>query len=352
MTMKPNYSTLDPALEIVLKHGPDLRNGFTSHGPMATEAMCAMGRPDAVMRWIENYTRQMTARPGTSERIDPERWRDALGLTDRFADWVEFFRNELQERHWREVVRQWGALLAPGLVGAATHGIIRTGHAVRAMTDADTSMRRLELADGLAYWAATYEELPERRVTMGADLPSRAIAAVPMLPADQRSPHHHHTIVEALLQLDDFPPFAETISMVDTSGHVSAFIRDLTETFARVYLANARDIVTTIAFIHTVTAPAALENIAPHLDTAGIRTALPHAWQASAAIYSVYAINPPQAESTAASEGNPEDLIQRAIENGDEHAIKFTEVCLREQAKNPQPSYLAAARHAIAALKF
>ena len=47
--MKPNYSTLDPALEIVLKHGPDLRNGFTSHGPMATEAMCAMGRPDAVM---------------------------------------------------------------------------------------------------------------------------------------------------------------------------------------------------------------------------------------------------------------------------------------------------------------
>ena len=140
--------------------------------------------------------------------------------------------------------------------------------------------------------------------------------------------------------------------MVDTSGHVSAFIRDLTETFARVYLANARDIVTIIAFIHTVTAPAALENIAPHLDTAGIRTALPHAWQASAAIYSVYAINPPQAESTAASEGDPEDLIQRAIENGDEHAIKFTEVCLREQAKNPQPSYLAAARHAIAALKF
>ena len=95
------------------------------------------------------------------------RWRDALGLgMTGSPDWVEFFRRELQERHWREVVRKWGALLAPGLVGAATHGIIRTGHAVGAMTDADTSMRRLELADGLAYWAATYEELPERRVTM------------------------------------------------------------------------------------------------------------------------------------------------------------------------------------------
>ena len=26
-------------------------------------------------------------------------------------------------------------------------------------------------------------------------------------------------------------------------------------------------------------------------------------------------------------------MIQRAIENGDEHVIKFTEVCLREHAK-------------------
>ena len=39
-------------------------------------------------------------------------------------------------------------------------------------------------------------------------------------------------------------------------------------------------------------------------------------------------------------------MIQSAIENGDEHAIKFTEACLREQAINPRPSYLAAARHA------
>jgi len=350
--MKPDYSTLDSALEIVLRHGPDLGNGFTSHGPMATEAMCAMGRPDAVKPWIENYTRHMTERPRPSERIDPVRWREALGIHNRFADWVAFFRRELEESHWRTVVRKWGALLAPGLVGAATHGIIRAGHAVRAMTDADTSMRRLELADGLAYWAATYEELPERRVTMPPLTPSAAIAAVPMLPADKRSAHKHHTIVEALIQLDDFPPFAETISLVDTSGHVSAFILDLTETFARVYLTNDRDIVTIIAFIHSVDAPAALENIAPHLDTAGIRTALLYAWQASAAIYSAYGVNPPQTEVTAAAEDDPEEMIQRAIENGDEHVIKFTEVCLREHAKNPKPAYLAAARHVVGALKF
>jgi hypothetical protein len=42
-----------------------------------------------------------------------------------------------------------------------------------------------------------------------------------------------------------------------------------------------------------------------------------------------------------------DDLIDRAIACGDEHAIKFTEVCLREHALNPDPAFFAAAAHAI-----
>ena len=38
-----------------------------------------------------------------------------------------------------------------------------------------------------------------------------------------------------------------------------------------------------------------------------------------------------------------DELIERAIACGDEHAIKFTEVCLREHALNPDPAFLAAA---------
>jgi hypothetical protein len=348
--MTPDYSTLDSALEIALESGPELSNGFTSHAPMATEAMCAMGRADAVMPWIENYRRHFTPRPRPSVSIDADRWRDALGIPGRFADWSVFFQKQLKERAWEEVVRQWAALLAAGLAGAATHGVIRAGHAVRGLANQETPLRRRELGDGLAYWAATYEELPEGRARAQAGLPSRAIASVPLLPAQLHG--HFHTIVEALVKLDDFPAFAGTISLVDASGHVSAFISDLTETFARAYLANARDIISTVAFVHTVTAPAALRTIAGFLDTGGITTALPFAWQASAAIYAVYGVNPPQAQSAPAPDETAEDLIQRAIENGDEHVIKFTEACLREHALNPRPSYLAAARHVVTALKF
>jgi hypothetical protein len=39
-----------------------------------------------------------------------------------------------------------------------------------------------------------------------------------------------------------------------------------------------------------------------------------------------------------------------AVTNGDEHAIKFTEACLREYDFNPSSSYLAAARHVIGML--
>jgi len=36
-----------------------------------------------------------------------------------------------------------------------------------------------------------------------------------------------------------------------------------------------------------------------------------------------------------------------AVAHGDEHAIKFTETCLRHHALNPSPAYLAAARNAL-----
>ncbi|HEY2107289.1 MAG TPA: questin oxidase family protein [Candidatus Binataceae bacterium] len=349
MTMTPDYSTMDAALEMVLKAGPDLSNGFTSHASMGAEAMCAMGRADAVLAWVENYRHMFTDRPRPSQKIDPLRWRDALGAANRFADWVVFFREELKAQPWPDVIRRWGALLSPGLVGAATHGIIRAGHAVRALSQQKTPNRLAELAEGLAYWAATYEELPEKRTPVAIGLPSRAINAVPVLQVPRRG--HFHTIVDALVQLDDFPPFAEAISLVETSGSAAAFISDLTDTFARVYLTNAHDIITTIAFIHSVDAPAALRHISACLDTGGVREGLSFAWQASASLYSIYGVKPPQPESAAPVTSDAEELFQSAIDAGDEHAIKFTEVCLREHSMNPEPSYLEAARHAIGVLK-
>ena len=144
-----------------------------------------------------------------------DNWRAALGDQRRTEDWFEFFRNELEEHPWQSVLDTWAARLAPGLMAAATHGVIRTGHATRALALEETPARRRELADGLAYWAAEYLPLPAVRHTPLRAKPSEAIARVQMIPPETRR-GNFGAFTDALAQLDSFPPFKDTLDAVDT----------------------------------------------------------------------------------------------------------------------------------------
>jgi len=278
-------------------------------------------------------------------RLTDDNWRAAIGDQRRTEDWFEFFRNELEERPWREVLDTWAARLAPGLMAAATHGVIRTGHATRAITLDGSLARRRELADGLAYWAAEYMSLPAERHTAARAKPSEAVAGVQMIPPNLRS-GNFGAFTDALAQLEYFPPFKDTIDAVDPSGDTSAFLSDLTATFARVFLANAHDIYTTIAFVHAVTGPSALRPLLPYLRDTTVRAALAYAWQTAAAMYATFGTRADLSHLDEIKVGTKDELIDGAIACGDEHAIKFTEVCLREHALKPDPVFLAAAGHA------
>ncbi len=154
------YTSMDDALEILSAYGPDLSNGLTNHAPMAAEALCALGRPAAVIPWIERYRKGMASRPSARERIARAHWRSALARPQRVADWSAFFEEELHAASWRDVLDRWAGRLAPGICASATHGVIRVGHAVRSLAASESPRRVRELADGLAYWAANYQELP------------------------------------------------------------------------------------------------------------------------------------------------------------------------------------------------
>jgi hypothetical protein len=343
-----DYSALDETLEIMAPMGPDLNNGFSNHAPMAIEAMCAMERRDAVMPWFEGYRHSLAPRRPRVARLTGDNWRSALGDAARTEDWFEFFRNELEERPWPAVLDDWVARLAPGLMAAATHGVIRTGHATRALALEHTAPRRRELADGLAYWAAEYMPLPAARHQPARAMPSQAIARVQLLPLEFRG-GNFGAFTDRLAQLDRFEPFKRTLDAVDPAGDSHAFLSDLTATFARVFLANANDHYTTIAFVHAVTGPSALRPLLPHLRDATVHSAAAYAWQAAAAMYATFGTSADlsRIHIDGAKAWNADELIERAIACGDEHAIKFTEVCLREHALNPDPAFFAAAGHAI-----
>jgi len=333
-------TTIDEALEILHRTGPDLVGGNSNHGPMVAEALCALGRPDSVLPWIEGYKSRFQDRPQIRHPISPEDWQASLGDRNRSADWVVFFDHELAEAPWEVVLQAWVPHLAPGLWAAATHGLIRTGHAVRSLAAGTTPPRLHELAEGLGYWAARYQGLPGRpsgRHT--GHSPSQAVQYVRRVhgPDFEAS----GSIVQQVKGLDEQPEFATAVDLVDTAGDLSWFISQLTETFAGIYLANPKGL---IAFVHAVTAPSALRLLAPYLTDADARLAARYGWQACAAIYAWYATLPPPAPSdiTPTPEA-PATLIDRAIAAGGAHTIKFTEACLREYALNPKPVYLVAA---------
>ncbi|MGB7923914.1 MAG: questin oxidase family protein [Pyrinomonadaceae bacterium] len=337
---------MDEALSMLAKSGPEYGGGLSNHGPMAAEALVNLGRPAAVVPWVERYKRQLQDSPVESRRaISRQDWTPALGDFSRVGDWIGFFNRELKESPWRDVLGEWSERLAPGLVAAATHGLIRTGHAARSLGQKETLARRRELAEGLAYWAARYQLLPaaSRERVAGSLKPSQAIKKVELLPVDRRG---RGLISDSLERLEGFAPFAGVADFVDSSVDAHGFISDLTETFAGVYLANAPR--NTIAFIHAVTGPAAIRLLLPYLTPQAKQRLLRYGWQAAAALYAAFAgTGQESAVKIEKQEQRRDDLIERAIANGDEHAIKFTEACLREHALNPKPIYLLAARNAV-----
>src|SRR6516225_6913847 len=120
---------LDEAYQRLHETGPEYEGWLSNHGPMAAEAMARHGHADVVSPW-----------------------------------------------------------LLPGSAASATHGIIRVGHAIRALLiDGDDHVHVAELAHGLAYWAARWQPYPgtDSQHAQAPDMtPAAALAAVPRL-ADQ-----------------------------------------------------------------------------------------------------------------------------------------------------------------------
>lgn len=334
-----SQDVLDEAFAELAQFGPDLANGNTNHAPMAVEALCALGRHDAVFPFIARYRAELLPMPPARERIDSENWRAALA-----GDWSAFFAEELASVPWRAVLDRWTGRLAPGLSAAATHGVIRVGHAARALAARESRIRVRELADALGSWACTYQELPTRRGNPGRALaPDEAFAHVPLCPPERRV--FRGSIVSALEGLDGFPEFAPVIDLADLSGDPKARLAELCALFARVCAANSRDVLSSIVFVHGITSAAALGHLLPHLSEANQRAALHYAWQAGCALYTAFGHTAPARE--LAPPAGAETLAERAVAHGDEHAIKVSEACLARHALGPDPAYLVAAESAL-----
>jgi hypothetical protein len=338
---------IDDVLERFAATGPEYGPGLSNHGPMAAEALVRLGRADAVVLWADSYLRRLAEHPQARNAIEAADWREALGDIKRAGDWIAFFDREVRERPWREALETWVARLGPGIMAGATHGVLRTAHAVRTLGDGESPARLHELAEGLGYWAARYQELPVATGSRGTMRVAEAITRVPRVEPGRRT----GGLIFAAVKAVDADAFAPVANYVAIGSDADAFVSDLTRAFVRQYVANAQS--ASIAFIHCVTAPGALRILAPHLSDATREAAMRYAWQACASIYSAYGdVEPDDVlaldEPTVYDAG---DLIEQAVAAHDEHAIKFTEACLREHRITGDPAFVVAARDVVVRLR-
>jgi hypothetical protein len=336
---------LDEALERVAPRGPAYAGGLANHAPMVAEALVAVGRGDAVAAWVDSYAPRLEAWPRSGGRIAAAAWEDALGKSDRATDWRQFFTEEMANASFRDVLIRWLPRLSAGISGSAAHGVIRVSHAVRALTLRETEPRRRELAAGLAYWASSFHALPDESRSSPKLTVAQAIHRLEMVAVERRG---QGSIVDRLAPLDVMPSFAGAADLIDLSGDPATLLSDLTRAFARVYCSNAAQRDGRIARLHAITGASALRPLLPHLPVALHRPLLRHVWQLDAAVYATHATRAATAPAIATF-ATADDLVAAAIDTGDEHAIKLTEVSLREDAASPDPSFQMAAAHWVRA---
>lgn len=319
-----------PALDAVLiAHAealPERPGAGANHYPMAAEALEALGHERAIdASWVQGAS-LYTGEPGRAAAIEGDAdVAEALGDYARFGDWLDHFRAALQREPWRAVLGRWAPRLAPALCAAAFHGVIRTGHAARALRLRDTAPRRNELAVGLAYWAARYEILPTTdRAGDTMDL-RQTLVGLEHPWVHDRSDVDFFSVVGRLTERPIAPPVHVARTGATPRAELDEIVREAATAFLEMLVLER----SRLWLLHTVTGPAAVEWLLPEVDEAGARSLVEHARQAVVAMYAAYG-EPyaPRAHVRDVLAPWPE-LVQRAVDSRSVHGIKLLDALAR-----------------------
>ena len=211
---------------------------------------------------------------------------------------------------------------------------------LRSLEGEDSPLRRRELARGLAYWSARYQRLPGRpgsRIGRAEQVAATA-EAWPLVCEPESRAGFFFDIVR---RLDRFPAFAEAsegIKRPDTS-EVSEYLSALCRFAASAYLSHPER---RVAYVHALTIPSAIRLVAPHVEPDVACQGAAGAFQAVAALHSMFGENkiiaePDEEVARVANDWN--EIRYHGACSLEEHAIKMVEACWREDLIAPDPIF-------------
>ena len=332
--------TYDEALERLHRTGPEFDGWLSNHGPMVVEALSRHGAGADVHAWVDAYSRRLEELPRSTSPVTDDDWTDALGDPRRLADWLAFFERRLTEARWTDELATWWPRLLPGIAAGATHGVIRVGHAARALREEENAVRVRELAHGLGYWAARWQTVPvpaRSGVRDAADL----VGDVP------RVPRQDGGIRERLAQLPGTEHWLEHGAELAPTRGAGTARQDVAQIVDAVVLAYPRIAVgQPTMLVHAATAPSAVARTLPSLPEQLWAPSVDAAWAATMAVLAAYR---PRVERPAAGGQlvEPQEVWEVAVRCGGEHVIKLADTALEVYERTGDERALASVTTAV-----
>ena len=126
--MRGDPGVLDEAYDRLARTDFELPNGFVNHGPMAVEALDALGLDGQVDGWARRMVGMIGEgpEPAAPASLGSGAWREGLGDYRLLPEWIGLFDRDVGEWGWATVVEVWVPRLMPALSTALFHGAIRT----------------------------------------------------------------------------------------------------------------------------------------------------------------------------------------------------------------------------------
>jgi hypothetical protein len=281
-----NNPELIEAYERFRRTGPEWgADQLTNHGPMAVEVLVRRGRSEVVPEWVDGYIGRLDELPKATGEITSE------------------------------------------------------------LSGAEDQPTLDELARALAFWAARARDLPASPGPAGWLDPLPALDAVPRIPSQRGN------LAARFDQLTVDSGWTASVARLRpaaTPGEVPARLADLVAAATLRYLAYGHG--QPVLLVHTATAPNAVLHTLPALPDSLWRPSLTAVWAACAAIFAAYA--PPEGAAPAQRPALPDgsaavaEVIDRAVDHGDEHVIKFTDTAVDVYLATGNIDALAAALRA------
>src|ERR1035441_9324318 len=268
------------------------RSGPAGRTPSATCAESPTGRRCSAARSASSRGGRcsMHGGPGCCRAGGPP---PRPGACRRVEGWAALCGREIGEQPWRQVLNAWWPRLLRGVVAAATHGVIRVGHSVRALlADGDDPSHLAELAHGLAYWAARWQTLPGGNAgAAAAAAAGRTQAMTPLesLAAVPRIAKQSGGISDRLASLGGLPAWPSALagfSVPSAPEQIRGLLAELVDAATVRYLFYGHG--NGVMLVHSATAPSVVLRTLPALDTGLWAPSLAAAWAASSALTAVY----------------------------------------------------------------